>query len=581
MPAPELVLCIDIGGDSLKAAEFSFPQGGGIILERFAFSEYGGDLKEEELLDALSSAMADIFANNGFEAKRVHISISGQSAFVRFVKLPPVGEEEERVRQIVEYEAKQNVPFPMDEVVWDYQLIRGAEDESEIEVMFVVIKNEVVERINNILETLGRQAAVIEIAPTACYNASRANGVGENDCEMILNIGGRCSSLVFIDNGRFFVRSIPIAGHSVTQQIAKEFGIPFADAEEMKRRHGFVALGGAYEEPDSEVAATVSKIVRNVMTRLHGEINRSINVYRSQQKGRKPEKLFLAGGSSVMAFTPRFFSEKLRIPVDYFNPFQVVSLAPCIDKEGLAEVAHMFSEVIGLALRYATVCPIEITLLPDAVRKQNELRLKIPYFYASAVSLVLCLGILLWGVSRQQSVNEQKARLAHDEVAKINVLRGDINKAIEEKGRFDSYYNDARKILDQRKQWVELCNELQRVLPDHMWLTKIKGVQDTSVAASATPVMAEPVFAFGPRPTGKQGGGGPKSDIQWVQLEGHSLAMSKSASAEEDFRANLMKSDMFTKNKDDIKTVKFTPAKGNNNLTEFKVEVKLKNPIKR
>jgi len=447
--------------------------------------------------------------------------------------------------------------------------------------MFVVIKNEVVERINNILETLGRQAAVIEIAPTACYNASRANGVGENDCEMILNIGGRCSSLVFIDNGRFFVRSIPIAGHSVTQQIAKEFGIPFADAEEMKRRHGFVALGGAYEEPDSEVAATVSKIVRNVMTRLHGEINRSINVYRSQQKGRKPEKLFLAGGSSVMAFTPRFFSEKLRIPVDYFNPFQVVSLAPCIDKEGLAEVAHMFSEVIGLALRYATVCPIEITLLPDAVRKQNELRLKIPYFYASAVSLVLCLGILLWGVSRQQSVNEQKARLAHDEVAKINVLRGDINKAIEEKGRFDSYYNDARKILDQRKQWVELCNELQRVLPDHMWLTKIKGVQDTSVAASATPVMAEPVFAFGPRPTGKQGGGGPKSDIQWVQLEGHSLAMSKSASAEEDFRANLMKSDMFTKNKDDIKTVKFTPAKGNNNLTEFKVEVKLKNPIKR
>jgi len=95
MPAPELVLCIDIGGDSLKAAEFSFPQGGGIILERFAFSEYGGDLKEEELLDALSSAMADIFANNGFEAKRVHISISGQSAFVRFVKLPPVGEEED------------------------------------------------------------------------------------------------------------------------------------------------------------------------------------------------------------------------------------------------------------------------------------------------------------------------------------------------------------------------------------------------------------------------------------------------------------------------------------------------------
>lgn len=78
-----------------------------------------------------------------------------------------------------------------------------------------------------------------------------------------------------------FIRPIPIGGDTITQQVAKEFGIGFSEAEDLKHRHGFVALGGTYEEPESEVAATISKIARNVMTRLHGEVSRSINVWRS------------------------------------------------------------------------------------------------------------------------------------------------------------------------------------------------------------------------------------------------------------------------------------------------------------
>ena len=130
---------------------------------------------------------------------------------------------------------------------------------------------------------------------------------------MVLSIGSRCSNLIFADGDLFFSRNIPIAGYAISQQISKEFGIGIDEAEELKQRHGFVALGGAYEEPESEVAATISKIVRNVMTRLHGEVSRSINIYRSQQKGNKPIKLYLAGGSSTMAFTETFFQDKLRL----------------------------------------------------------------------------------------------------------------------------------------------------------------------------------------------------------------------------------------------------------------------------
>ena len=179
----------------------------------------------------------------------------------------------------------------------------------------------------------------------------------------VLNIGGRSTNLIFIAGERFFARTIPIAGYSITQQIAKEFGIGFPEAEELKRHHGFVSLGGAYAEPGSETAASVSKIIRNVMARLHGEISRSISIYKAQQKGTAPAKMYLTGGSSILTYCDLFFSEKLGIPVEYFNPFPVVNILPEVDRQRLGEVAHMFSETIGLGLRFA-VAAIEVSLLP-------------------------------------------------------------------------------------------------------------------------------------------------------------------------------------------------------------------------
>lgn len=472
MPANEFLLCIDIGGDSIKAAEFSYSPTGDMVLEKFAFSEYGKELNgEEDNFPVFATALSDIVSKSGFSAKKVSITISGQNSYIKFVKVPAMVNDEKKIKQIIEFEAKNAIPFSMDEVVWDSQLISSSDDSGEIEAMFVIVKNEEIDKITRILESLGKEIVLIEVAPTACYNAARANGVGDTDCEMILNIGGRCSTLIFIDNGRFFVRIIPIAGHSVTLQISKEFGISYNEAEELKRRHGFVALGGAYEEPDSEVAATVSKIIRNVMTRLHGEVNRSINVYRSQQKGRKPEKLYLAGGSSVMAYTPRFFAEKLRIPVEYLNPFQNIAIAPALDKESLANLAHMFSETIGLAVRHATACPIEVSLVPESMRKLNDFKLKKPYLYASAASLLLCLLVTLWGFSKQLEIAEYKQKIASSFLTKTNKVVSRLKSAEGDFANAQNEYNAAVQILAKQKIWPMMLNESQKVLPDDMWLT--------------------------------------------------------------------------------------------------------------
>ena len=472
MAQQNLILCIDIGGDSIKAAEFSYVPGQSLNLERFAYTEYEFS-SDEPPEDVILKTLADVIKTNGFSARDVYVSISGKNAFVRFVKIPAMTTDKDKIQEIISYEAQQAIPFSSDEVVWDSQLLQPTADAdgSEIDAMIVIVKKQEVSRISELVEKLGKRIALIEVAGTSCYNSARANNVGANECQMILDIGGRCSTLIFIDGSRFFVRTIPIAGDTITQQIAKEFNISYADAEEMKRKHGYVSLGGAYEESDSEVASAISKIVRNVMTRLHGEINRSINVYRATQKGRKPEKLFLAGGTSILPYAPRFFSEKLRIPVEYLNPFQVVGIGPAVDQQVLSEVAHLFAETIGLALRRIGTSPIEISLIPDYVRKQNEFRSKRPFFFASAAVVLLFFGITLWTMSQQAD----NIAAENDKFSSYVMQREAIQKRVKDANSklaiANSAFGDAVDLLKKRNNLIAFYSLIKTCIPDNVWLT--------------------------------------------------------------------------------------------------------------
>ena len=473
MAQQNLILCIDVGGDSIKAAEFSYVPGQSLTLERFAYTEYEFSA-DEPPEDVVLKTLTDVIKTNGFTARDVYVSLSGKNAFVRFVKIPAMTTDKNKIQEIISYEAKQAIPFSSDEVVWDSQLLQpvGDSDGSEIDAMIVIVKKDEVSRISELVEKLGKRIVLIEVAGTSCYNSARANNVGASECQMILDIGGRCSTLVFIDGSRFFVRTIPIAGDTITQQIAKEFNISYADAEELKRKHGYVSLGGAYEESDSEVASAVSKIVRNVMTRLHGEINRSINVYRATQRGRKPEKLYLAGGTSILPYMPRFFSEKLRVPVEYLNPFQVVGVGPAVDQQVLSEVAHLFAETIGLALRRIGTSPIEISLIPDYVRKQNEFRSKRPYFFASAAAILLYLIITLWAYSQQATNIGDKRDEFNSFVSRQQAIQQRVKSANNKLLAANGQYDSAVELLKQRNNLIAFYSLIKSCIPDNVWLTE-------------------------------------------------------------------------------------------------------------
>ena len=615
MARAERVLAVDIGSACIKAGEFEYAANGAVTLAGFAIREYGEEITDANRSMVIESLLQDIIRERGFTARKVMLSLSGQSAFIRFVKLPPVSTDEKNVRQIVEFEARQNVPFPMAEVIWDYQLIAST-DMDEMDVMFVVIKNEIVEQITNIIQRLGMQPVVVDIAPVASYNAARANHVGDEESTVILNIGSRSSNLLFADRNRFYARTIPIAGHAITQQIAKEFNIGMAEAEEMKRRHGFVALGGAYEEPESEVAATVSKIVRNVMARLHGEISRSITVYRSSQKGKNPVRMFLAGGSSTMGFTARFFQEACNLEVEYLNPFQVVGMAPGVDVKQLEDVAHLFSEVVGMGLRYKLQCPVEISLMPEKLRRIQAFNRKKPYLLGAAAAVLVGGALAVFAAHwKAQKYNALYANF-EPTVGRLTGIQNNIKKENALAAAANHKYVSAMGVIQQRNSLPEILNTLQTLKPVDVWVVKLLPIYNEikevgTVSANQAAVQSEaggwaPTAMFGPggfgpgpsapapgpggKPTSSVAGGSFK--IVGFEIQGHSVAVLPDPSADPAlasphtdkapaniFLKNIRENPLFDGDKKMTDISIYGTSESVRNLNSFTMQVKLKQPI--
>lgn len=592
---PDLILCIDIGSTCIKASQFFSAPNGDLVLEKFAYQEFIANADETDDVEAVLDALSDLIVNNQFDAKATYLSVSGQSSFTRFIKVPAVSRDKNKSREIIGYEAKQAIPFPLDEVVWDSQIISNSdEDVSEYDVLLAILKNEVAYPLVERIEALGNEVRGIEVSATAAYNAARANNVGSEQCEMILNIGGKFSSLVFVDGSNIFIRSIPIAGVTITQQIAKEFNISVPEAEELKRRHGFVALGGAYEEPDSEVAATISKIVRNVMTRLHAEINRSINIYRASQGGNKPEKLYLSGGSSILAFTPRFFSEKLRIPVEYFNPFQVVTLDENIDQELLRDTAHLFSEMIGLALSHIGHTPLSISLIPEPVRKQQLFKVKRPYFYATSIALLFYLGITYWTLVNQSGdIQMKQQKIEREQVAKRQV-NSSVQNAFNNFKGLESEYKKITEMLKYRENWLVFFDRFQKLIPGNIWFSKISidakakvervsAVKKKEEAEVAPDPMANRGFSFSaPGPAVVK-----KEELipakKWLNMEGYifidkgrDVKLQEANHAASKFSSELQCSGLFIETDPNLIQ---DDSIYDYNITEFRYSIELQKPI--
>ncbi|MGA3163063.1 MAG: type IV pilus assembly protein PilM [Verrucomicrobiota bacterium] len=455
-------LAVDFGAGSLKLANFELSEFGGLLLKGFVLKPLGPKgLVEATRKEAVLEALREALAEKGAGARNINVCAPGYQVFSKFVKLPPV--DAGKVTQIIQYEAQQNVPFPLAEVVWDYQIL-GSTPTGELEVLLVAIKSEVVEGLSRVAEEAKLRLQLCDVSPAALCNAFRYNYDDLEDCTILLDIGAKTSDLLFFENGKVFSRSINLGANSITQDFANAAKLKFEVAEQLKVSEGFVSLGGAYEEPESPNQAAISKIARQFMTKLHIQVNQTMQFYRGQMGGAAPQRLFLAGGASIMPYTAQFFAEKLNVPVEYFNPFRNVRIDPLVNLEELARVAHSFGEVVGLGLRNLAHCPVEMNLMPPSTLRRRAFNEKKPYFIATVFSLVIvafAVGFLL------EKLSESK----EDELDK---LKPDVQQRQEKANQFKKVYanrdatlqeaNHIATWMNDRYYWGDVLVELRRVL---------------------------------------------------------------------------------------------------------------------
>jgi type IV pilus assembly protein PilM len=439
-------LTVDFGAGSLKLAEFETNEAGGLSLKTFAIKPLGLEGSADATREAvILKALQETLAEKGIKGKNVNVCAPGFHVFSKFVKLPPV--DATKVTQIIQYEAQQNVPFPLAEVVWDYQIL-GSAPSGELEVLLIAIKSDVVEGLFRVAAQAKLQLNLCDASPAALCNAFRYNYGDLEECAMLLDIGAKSSSLLFFEKGKVFSRSINLGANAITQDFAAEAKLKFDEAEKIKIAEGFVSLGGAYEEPENPHQAAISKIARQFMTKLHIQVNSTLQFYRGQQGGAAPQRLFLSGGASIMPYTAQFFAEKLNIPVEYFNPLRNIRIDPAVNLEELARVAHSLGEVVGLGLRNLAHCPVELNLMPESTLRWQAFNQRKPYFIATVFSLVLvafAVGFLF----------EKLAQLKKSEIAALEPKVQQIQSKNDSFRRVYSRLQAAQKDADQVASWLE------------------------------------------------------------------------------------------------------------------------------
>lgn len=468
-------LGIDFGAGTLKVAEFEPADGGGLRLLRFGSRSLGLPGSQDAARDGvLKRALTELLAEGGFVSRQANISAPGYQVFSKFVKLPPV--DASKISQIIQYEAQQNVPFPLTESAWDHQILGTAADGAR-EVLLVAIKSEVVEKLFAVGESVGLKMEVVDASMSALANAFRYNYGDVEGCSLLIDIGAKTSNVLLFEANKFYVRTVPVGANTITQEFSAESKTPFAEAEKFKIAQGFVSLGGAYEEPDDPKVAAVSKVARNVLTRLHMQVNQTIQFYRTQQGGSVPQRVYLCGGGSVMAYSAEFFQEKLNLPVEYFSPFRNVQIDPSVNVEELERSASLLGEVVGLSLRNIADCPVELNLLPKSSRSRQEFNSKKPFLVAAA--FVAAAGVWAAGLFYGKVATVRREGLATISEKVEPLARVETSLKAEE-----AKLAEARKQVDQlgdwlheRGYWPDILAEVRRVLRS----TEIESTQKLGV----------------------------------------------------------------------------------------------------
>lgn len=384
MASPRTAWGIDIGNRALKAIKL-VRDGETIRVDDFDFVEHETVLSQagDNRDDLIKHAIATFVGRKSTKGSAVAVGVSGQTSFARFIKLPPV--EAKQIPQIVKFEAIQQIPFPLDEVEWAYQLFQSP-DSPDIECGIFAMRKELVNNWVSVFTDAGLNVQAVQTNPLAVYNAVQRDGRVADGTAMVIDVGAENTDLIIASDNSIWLRSIPIGGNSFTETIMKAFKLPAQKAEELKR-----------DAASSKYYRQILQAMRPVFADLVAEIQRSIGFYGSVNRDNKINKIIALGGTFRMPSLPKYLQQNLSLDVERPDNFAAGLPADSKVAAQLTENVLSLHAAYGLALQAMGETKVDSSLLPTAIRRRKMWQEKNKWF-ATAAGLVVG-GTVIAGAS--------------------------------------------------------------------------------------------------------------------------------------------------------------------------------------
>ncbi len=441
---------VDAGAALVKIIEL-VKSGGGMALEKWSFMPFRvpKDSPPEALIQVQAKAIDAAINKCECKCRDIVVGVPGNSAFIRNIKLPPVPPS--KIDQIVRYEIQQTIPFPIEDIALDYQVL-DPDESSEIEVIMVAMKGEAAETFISDIEKAKVKVGVVDSIPLALYNCYRYNEYSnKEDCTAIVELGAASTNILIELNGELrYCRNVNIGGNNITEAIAKEFNIPFQQAERIKIQRGII-FPESQESNANEDLVRVSRTIIGVLDQLLGEIKLTIGYFRSLTGATAISRAVLAGGSSMLKNVRPLLADRLGVQVEILNPFKKIAVPKNLI--GVKKMAPMFATAVGLSLRSSQdCCQLKISLIPPKIKEEKSRRGRMALNALSLLFVIGILGLFLWRMIPEAGERAEEIARLDKEIAKYEEYEEQLRSLKETKalmlGEYNIYSGYPQKAID-------------------------------------------------------------------------------------------------------------------------------------
>ena len=460
-------LIINCGASRITAAVVS-SSGGALQIEKLVTEILNYDyFNDDAWLGAVGVALHTLHHQHKFSGNASFI-IPGNQVLTKTIRIPHV--EESKRAQIIAFEAQQNIPYPLHEVVWDSQVV--GDDGVETEVLFIACKSNTIEDFCGEVARAGFSVDTINAATILDYNAIQYAYPTLDEDVLLINIGARSTNLLFKNPDGFFVRNIQLGGNSLTQNIADSIGKPFAKADELK--HKFFSGDLDYSDDDSG-AKLLTSCSESFMRRMGQEITRSIVNYRRQKGGASPKRILLNGRGALLKGLTEQLSTSQKVDVEFFDPLQNVTLCGELDSNSIS-LRLETSEIIGAAAQHMVADSAGVNLLPDEVQREMEFGSKKPYLVIAGICLALSPWPVFVGHKQLGNAYEKAAQATQAQVAPLQSRLSQILDNTNEAVKISESIRRVEGLVNSKTNWIQFFAELQASLTkaEDVWLDSLE-----------------------------------------------------------------------------------------------------------